>query len=85
MVNYRPGLPGERLPNQLSLKLIFGVQEDGGRWNAQRTTVKYFPREMIPGLTLPQIPVVKRSLPLSVAAVTPAGAPAVAGEEAIAL
>ena len=83
LVNYRPGLSGERLPNQLSLELIFGVQEDGGRWNAQRTTVKYFPRDLILGLKLPQTPVVKQSLPLGLAAVTPEGAPGVAGEVSV--
>ena len=81
-LSYRPGLPPDRLPNRLSVELIVGVQEDGGRWNAQRTKVDYYPRDLNLGIKLPTNPAVRQPLPVVVAAVNPEGG-AAAGAERI--
>ena len=72
-VSYSPGLDIERLPNKTSIEFVFSAQEDGGRWNAKKARVDYFPRDLILGSKSPQSPMVKEPFDFEVAALTPGG------------
>lgn len=77
---YRPGLAADRLPNKTSIEFVFSVQEDGGRWNAKKARVDYFPRELILGAKAPDSARIDQPFKVQLAAVTPEGRAALAPE-----
>lgn len=83
LVQYSPGIDSERLPNKTSIEFVFSAQEDGGRWNAKKARVDYFPRNLILGTRSARSPLVKKPFAFEVAAVTPSGQAAETPELAV--
>lgn len=79
-IRYQPGLEAERLPNKLSIEFVFSAQEDGGRWNAKRARVDFFPRELILGSKKPDSALIEQPFNFEVAALTPEGLAADRGQ-----
>ncbi|MDR2945386.1 MAG: hypothetical protein LBV79_01370, partial [Candidatus Adiutrix sp.] len=77
---YQPNLDTSRLPTKMAVEFVVSAQEDGGRWNAKRLSVDYFPRNLILGYKAPETTTVKTPFSFQVAAVTPEGKAAELGQ-----
>ena len=68
---FRPDFKAEKLPGKLMIDLILSVQEDGGRWNAAKSTASYFPHQLMLGSRLPAEISVNEKLPIDLVALRP--------------
>lgn len=75
-ITFKPDLAEKRLPNRMNVEMVVSVQEDGGRWNAKKVNVDYFPRPLILGSRAPKTAVPGHSFDYEVAALTPEAKPA---------
>ncbi|UQZ91077.1 hypothetical protein C4J81_18370 [Deltaproteobacteria bacterium Smac51] len=78
-VQYQPDLENKRLPDKMTVQFIFRAQEDGGRWNAKKTAVDYFPRPAILGGKGPEQATVDQEFIYEAAVVDPEGNPVETG------
>lgn len=72
-IKYQPQFEATQLPDKLTIDMTVSVQEDGGRWNAKRISMGYFPRPVILGARLPGSAPTGQPVTFEAAAVTPDG------------